>query len=314
MLLLKFRIPVIAIAFFVAIVIIGCGVGNDDFTDTPIGEIKKIIDSDTEGLFAPGLNNDGDSLYAADLTKSLAKNGASDFWMNAANGIRFGRFIQSVERIDPIDIIIQDTLAYATVRYRLNGSFIIDSVGARSFKPLRHQLSRSITFVQRNNPATNEEWQPLTISAAYGSSLDPATLTENTRVTIDSIWIMTPDQIIFVDDPAEIVNFYHHPITLQNNDSIVVLVKVRNRIDGFDRPVGFITNGKNKDTQSNQYRRRLEMIRIPFTDYYRKTVYIEFSQKRGYNQLVIDFLTLSTITKRSKPYDSYMIAVPYRVQ
>ncbi|MBL7996825.1 hypothetical protein JNM05_15770 [bacterium] len=303
-----------AVAFFATMVVTGCGLGDDDFTDTSI-QIQKIIDLDEEGLFAPGLNNDGDSLFVADLSKSLAKSGASDFWMNAANGFRFGRYIPNgVERIKPIDIIFQDSLAYATVRYRLNGSFIIDSAGARSFKPLRHQLARSITFVQRNNPATNDEWQPLTVSAAYGSSLDPATLAENTRISIDSIWIATPDQTIFVDDPAEIVNFYHHPITLQNNDSIVVLVKARNRVDAFDRPIGFITNGKNRDTQSNQYRRRLEMMRIPFTDYYRKTVYIEASQKRGYNQLVIDFLTISTINKRAKPYDSYMIAVPYRVQ
>lgn len=289
----------------------GCGLGDDDFTDTQI--LMRIIKDDSEGLFEPGLNNDGDSLFTADLSKALAQNGASDFWKTAANNVRFGRVIppSGIER-SGIDInILEDTLAYVSVHYLLKGIFVVDSAGTEFAKPLRHQLSRSITFVKRKNPATNEAWQPLTISAAYGSSLDPATLTPNTRLSLDSIWIATPYDTIRVDDPAEIVNYYKHPIALHNNDSIVILVKVRNRIDILDRPVGFVTNGKNKE---NQFRRRLEMTRVPFTDYFRRTLYIEASQQRGFNQLVIDFLTQGSINRRLRPYDSYMIAIPYRVQ
>jgi hypothetical protein len=290
----------------------GCSVGDDDFVDTKV-IIQQIIEKDQEGLFEPGLTDDGDSLFTADLSKSLAKNGASDFWKTAANNINFGRLIQP---FDPkkdmtFDVIVQDTIAYATVNYLLKGSFVIDSAGNRFTKILRHRLSRFITFVQRENPATGDNWVPITVSAAYGSSLDPANLLENTRLAIDSIWIAVPQGNIIVDDPAEIVNYYGNPITLHNNDSIVVYVKVRNKIDGFDRPVGFITNGKNKE---NQFRRRLEMTRIPFTDYFRKTLYIEATQRRGFNQLVIDFLTQSAINKRARPYDSYMIAIPYKVQ
>lgn len=312
MLSIRLKTIFVLLAFLATFISIGCGLGDDDFADTPYVEIQKIIDEDSEGLFQPGLNNDGDSLFTADLTKSLSINGASEFWKAAANGIKFGRLITEVERIKPVDIILQDdTLAYATVRYILKGSFIIDSTGFKFSKPLRHRLSRSITFVKRENPITKEKWLPVSISAAYGSSLDPATLSENTRLTIDSIWIAVPSGILIVDDPAEIVNYYMNPIKLHNNDSIVVFVKVRNRIDGFDRPVGFITNGKNRE---NQFRRRLEMTRIPFTDYFRKTLYVEASQKRGFNQLVIDFLTQGSINRRSRPYDSYMIAIPYKVE
>lgn len=295
------------------VAVFGCGLGDDDFADTDSAILQKIVKDDTEGLFAPGLTDDGDSLYTADLSKSLAKNGASAFWKVAANNINFGRLIQPIDPKKDItfDILIQDTIAYATVHYQLKGSFIVDSAGLRSSKPLRHQLSRSITFLKRENPVTGEKWLPVMISAAYGSSLDPATLAENTRLIIDSIWIEIPQGNIVVDDPAEIVNFYGNPFTLHNNDSIVVFVKVRNKVDVFDRPVGFVTNGKNKD---NQFRRRLEMKRIPFTDYFRKVLYIEASQKRGFNQLVIDFLTASSINRRARPYDSYMIAIPYKVQ
>ncbi len=308
---IKFKTVFVLLAFLSSFIALGCGLGDDDFTDTPYAQIEKIIVEDTAGLFEPGLNDDGDSLFTADLSKALAQNGASDFWKTAAYNINFGRLVQPLV-IDPkrdITIDVQDTIGYATVNYILRGSFIIDSSGTRFTKLLRHRLSRFITFVK--NPATDEEWQPLTISAAYGSSLDPATLAENTRLAIDSIWIAVPQGNIIVDDPAEIVNYYKNPITLHNNDSIVVFVKVRNRIDGFDKPIGFVTNGKNKE---NQFRRRLAMTRIPFTDYFRKTVYVEASQKRGFNQLVIDFLTQGSINRRSRPYDSYMIAIPYKVE
>lgn len=313
MLLIKCKITIVALAFFATMVLIGCGLGDDDFTDTEI--LMKIIKDDSEGLYEPGLNNDGDSLFFTSLLKEFGKSEASVFWKNTAAGIRFGRIITSVERRD-IDIMIQDTIAYVTPHYLLKGIFRVDSAGSLYDKQLRHQLSRSITFVKRQNPTTDEKWKPITVSAAYGSSLAPAsTIIENTRLVIDSIWIATPYQTFIVDDPAEIVNYYKNPVTLHDNDSIVVFVKVRNRIDNiFDRPVGFITNGQNKDIQNNQYRRRLEMTRIPFTDYFRRTVYIEASQKRGFNQLVIDFLTQKTINQRARPYDSYMIAVPYKVQ
>lgn len=317
MLLMKLKIAVTLLSFFAMVVVFGCGHGDDDFADTPFVQIEKIIEKDAEGLFEPGLNDDADSLFIADLSKSLDKNGASVFWKAVANNIRFGRLIakDGVER-KGIDIFFPvDSIAYATVHYLLKGSFVIDSSGARFSKPLRHQLSRSTTFVKRQNPNTDEPWLPVTVSAAYGSSLDPATLAENTRLVIDSIWLATPLGNMVVNDPAEIVNYYKNPITLHNNDSIILFVKVRNKIDPLnDRPVVFITNGQNKDTQGNQYRRRLEMTRIPFTDYFRKTLYIEASQKRGFNQLVIDFLTQSTINRRARPYDSYMIAIPYKVQ
>ena len=313
MLTTKFKTVILLLAFFALFLSLGCGLGDDDFADTDIGTLQKIVEDDKEGLFEPGLNNDGDSLFTADLSKALAQNGASDFWKTAANNINFGRLIQPIDPKKDItlDIVVQDTIAYATVSYQLKGSFVIDSAGIRSLKPLRHQLSRSITFLKRDNPATSEKWVPIMISAAYGSSLDPASLAENTRLVIDSIWVGLPQGNIIVDDPAEIVNFYGNPFTLHNNDSIVVYVKVRNKIDGFDRPIGFVTNGKNKE---NQFRRRLAMTRIPFTDYFRKTLYVEASQKRGFNQLVIDFLTQSAINRRSRPYDSYMIAIPYKVQ
>lgn len=307
---IKLKTIFVLSAFLAVFFTIGCGLGDDDFADTPYAQIEKVVISDKEGLFEPGLNDDGDSLFFASLSKEFGKSNAAEFWKNAANGIRFGRVIESIER-GSLDIILQDTIAFVTVNYLLRGSFRVDSAGNFYSKPLRHKLSRSITFVKRTNPVTGEKWQPVTISAAYGSSLDPATLAENTRLAIDSIWIATPHGLIMVDDPAEIVNYYKNPITLHNDDSIVVFVKVRNKFDGFDRPVGFVTNGKNRE---NQFRRRLEMTRIPFTDYFRKVLYIEASQKRGFNQLVIDFLTQSTISRRARPYDSYLIAIPYKVQ
>lgn len=289
----------------------GCGLGDDDFADTDSAILQKIVEDDAEGLYGPGLNDDGDSLFFASLTKESAKSNFSDFWKMAGNGIRFGRLITELQKEEPDIIFEEDTLAYFTANYLLKGIFKIDSAGMQYSKPLRHRFSRSISFVKGFNPATGDKWTPVTVSSAYGSSLDPATLAVNTRLAIDSIWIAVPQGVIAVDDPAEIVNYYKNPVTLHNNDSIVVFVKVRNKIDGFDRPVGFVTNGKNRD---NQFRRRLEMTRIPFTDYFRKVLYIEASQKRGFNQLVIDFLTVSSINRRARPYDSYMIAVPYLVQ
>ena len=68
---IKLKTIFVLSAFLAVFFTIGCGLGDDDFADTPYAQIEKVVISDKEGLFEPGLNDDGDSIFFASLSKEF---------------------------------------------------------------------------------------------------------------------------------------------------------------------------------------------------------------------------------------------------
>ncbi|MCB0832736.1 MAG: hypothetical protein KDC45_04675, partial [Bacteroidetes bacterium] len=61
------------------------------------------------------------------------------------------------------------------------------------------------------------------------------------------------------------------------------------------------------------FSRKFQFQRIPGTFTYEYQFTVDNGQLRGFNQLVLDFITASTIIRRNKPYDSRLIMISYRV-
>ncbi len=291
----------------------GCGVDSEDFSDTKV--IENIIKADVEEVF--GVNVANDDVAATVLPKTSNSDGVSNFaFKNSSTdeGLHFGRKID-IDRIDrkiDVTIIEPDSTAQAMVTYTLQGQFLRDSSGVITSKPLTHQLARFITFEKKQNAVTGERWRRTSTSAAFGNSgnMTSVGFVEASNLVLDSLLIVTPRDTILITDPLEFAFYENHPIVLHQFESILIEGKVRNTQNILDIPVGFVTIGRNKA--------QLVRSKEPLTNVgggrFVKLVTVGFSAQPHFSQLVIDFLTLSTITTRTQRYDSFLIFIPIRIE
>ncbi len=297
-----FAIVLFVILACCAAMIAGCGHGNDDFSD-----LENIIKDDREGIFGIELADDDEAqgVAEAQIAREYTLLGKS-YRVSAGishaarlfgrTEVRFRREIQIAR--------VNDTLAVATIRHRMTGNFVvIEMDGTSRSKAFEHLLDRTITFAERENPATGESWTPISFSAAYGSS-------PNSQSKLDSLKILTRLGSVAVSDPLTL-NFTRTTLyRLLRLDTIRVEVQAVKTGQPADSLFGTIVTGKNR-SKDGRFRIRL----LPVSDNrFVTTIRVGLLQPLGINQLGIDFYTASTIMHPLASYDSFMILVPYEVR
>ncbi len=272
---------------------VGCDIGNSDYADD-FQEVKQIIEKDLEGAFGSEIIIEQN---ATTPLKTLAK-------IERIFRYRFGRIINSSTRtINRDEITIVDSTAQGSFTITYSGQFkvIDDSLKFDIVKELVHPMKRYVTFVRRFNPVLNQKWTTTSISAAFGATL-------NSKLRLDSLRIRTRRETIDVTDPFDITFSPQRPIILKGGDTLFIEAKVVNTDNIFDAPVGFVTTGRNNFAG----RIKSEMVRLG-GGRFSKVLRVDSTSTDAINQLVIDFITQSSVnTNIGKPYDSFIISIPYR--
>lgn len=278
-----------------------CSSGTDDFSD-----IKTIIKNDLEGIYGIELADDDEPAPVAkisfDASYTLFGKRYEFQAGESRTDLRFGRTMVKFDR--GIDVNrVNDTLAMAQVTHFMEGQFVvIEDDGSSRVKPFRHEVDRVITFARRVNPITGEPWTRISFSAAYGASM-------GSKIELDSLTISTQLGTVSTHDPLTLNVTETNVFRLARLDTISIDVKARNLANAADSLFGTVVTGKNRN-RDGRFRIRL----FPRgNDHYRATLRIGLLQPDGFNQLGIDFYTLSTLLHPLMPYDSFIIMIPYRV-
>lgn len=284
---------------------VGCGHGDEDFSDTAV--LKKIIKDDQEAVFNVEVADDAEAVDD-DTTSNISKTFAvfsKTYHAEAIllnNGLKIGRIVK-VREINPDIQFINDTTAFATVTYTLNGQFVaIYPNGDGLSKNFTHPIVRFITFVKRENPATREEWSRVSVSAAVG-------LAENSKLAIDSLIIKTPSDTIVADNRYDLVFLEKKHITLKRGDLVTVEIIADNVVNANENLYGRVIIGRNKIRDGRNFFRLLQVS----PKHYARTFRIPNNAPAEFNQLTIDVLTNGTIYSRLLPYDSFLMLIPFRI-
>ena len=286
-----------------------CGLDDGDFSDVEV--IEEIIAGDLEGVFGIEVADDEDAIDIDSTQVSVAKSFVPDF-MN--DPLRIGRQVDVSRENVSISFLDNKTVAIAEVRYLLTGEFkIVEPNALVRTKLLTHRISRNIRFVKTKNTVTGERWSRQRISAAYGSS-------EESALTLDSLTILIRraaggSSAIIVSNAAEIDLLENSIPTVKPMDTVFIKVKVRNGRNSLDPAVGFVTIGKNgvRDARDRfLLHNGRSFDHVPQDGNYTGRFIIRPTFNRGFNQLVIDFVTRSTLVGDGA-YDSILIFLPYRV-
>jgi len=270
----------------------GCGLGDDDFSDIKV--IEQIIKEDKEQIFGAAIADDGE---IAPEDTSISKT-----FLSKALALTFGRIIRDVT-VTPVVTLISDTLAFAATRYSLEGDFKVVLLNGDGFsKPFAHTINRYATFVKRKDLVTGAQWSRVSTSAAFGYA-------DNSKLSLDTVYIATPNDTIVATDAAEIVSLEKKHIILHRGDPISIVVSAQNAFASADTLFGNIVMGMNRNVEGRA------RLRLPPTGNrrYMRTVFVGPSQPSGFNQLMIDFITRGTLLNRAAPYDSFILLIPYRV-
>ena len=112
------------------------------------------------------------------------------------------------------------------------------------------------------------------------------------------------------NEASDIIHYERQRLAFHLSDCVMVDVRAYNSQNLLDYPRGFLTCGRN----GSHDRFKGEMVG-PFSGgHYRRLVRIESNDTTRFSQLVVDFVTGSTISiNAGKPYDSYLIVIPFRV-
>lgn len=289
----------------VFVLTMGCGHGNEDFTDNSV--LKKIIEDDQEAVFNVEVADDAEAVDD-DTTSSVSKTFAvfnKTYHAEAVlgnGGLKIGRIVK-VREINPDIQFINDTTAFATVTYTLNGQFVaIYPNGDGLSKNFTHTVVRFITFVKQENPATREEWSRVSVSAAVG-------LADNSKLAIDSLIIKTPYDTIVADNRYDLVFLEKKHIVLKRGDLVTVEIVADNVVNVNENLYGRVIVGRNKIRDGRNFFRLLQVS----PKHYARTFRIPNNAPAEFNQLTIDVLTNGTIYSRLLPYDSFLMLIPFRV-
>jgi hypothetical protein len=279
-----------------------CGIDNGDFTDTKM--IETIVKNDAEEVF--GVDVADDSIPTTTYTKAILKDNST------LAGLRFGRVITTIDKQVDVTIIQPNLAAEATLTFTLNGLFVRDSNGTLTSKPLTHKLTRLVSLEKKENGVTKEKWRRTSTSAAYGKSgnILSGVFADSCNLVLDSLLILTPRDTIVITDPLEFAFYESHPIVLHQFETLVVEAKVRNSKNILDVPVGFISIGRNK---ARTVKSKDQLVNLGL-GHFARSVTVGFTAQPHFSQLVVDFVTLSTIASRTKPYDSFLIFIPIRIE
>lgn len=269
----------------------GCSISGDDFTDTVQDEIKQIIKEDEQLAYGVEVVNDSSEITAPQ--KSAASESALVELLP-----RFGRKIESIERTFQFFPEDFDTTVAVAVTHTLKGYLNIrDSNEVQVSKPLEHSLNRVITFAKRDN-----KWVHTSISGAFGYS-------ENSKLEMDSLIIRTANDTIVIGNATDFIFYTRRPFSVKRGDSISVTVRAFNKSNLLDRPMGSVLNGQNKTRERTRFN-----MNAFLGGRYERTITLKPTHKVGFNQLVVDFMTPSSLSINiNKPYDSFMILIPYFV-
>ena len=283
--------------------IIGCGIGDDEFSDTKV--LEQIIRKDLQDVFGTNVANDENSAPEdTTILKAGFSKEYSDF--SSAAVINFGRIIRPDDRdkIDSLRVsLISDSQAFAFVRYQLVGYFRVVFPDGDGFeKPLSHKINRFMTFIKRENPDTEEPWSRVSVSGGFGYA-------ENSKLKLDSLIIITPSDTITATEPLDVILLERKHVVLHRGDPISITVVARNSSLAADTLFGNIVMGKNRERDGRS------RLRLPYTgnNRYQRTVLVGTLQPSGFNQLMIDFISRGTLLTRVAPYDSFILLIPYRI-
>ncbi|MBX7152242.1 hypothetical protein K1X84_11405 [bacterium] len=291
--------------FLMVWVAIGCGHGDEDFSDTAI--LKKIIKDDQEAVFNVEVADDAKAVDD-DTTTSVSKTFAmlgKTYHAEALvgdGGLKIGRIVK-VREVNPDIQFINDTTAFATVTYSLNGQFVaIYPNGDGLSKNFTHTIVRFVTFVRRENPITQEEWSRVSVSAAVG-------LADNSKLAIDSLIIITPNDTIVADNRYDLVFLEKKHIVLKRGDLVTVEIVADNVVNINENLYGRAIVGRNKIRDGRNFFRLAQVT----PKHYARTFRIPNNAPAEFNQLTIDIITNGTIYSRLLPYDSFLMLIPFRV-
>lgn len=281
-----------ALVLLLMLLLGGCSISGDDFTDTVQDEIKTIIKEDEQLAYGVDVVNDSSDI-------SAPQKGSAEFSSLAALLPRFGRKIESIERTFQFFPEDFDTTVAVAVTHTLKGFLNIrDSNEVQVSKVLEHNLSRVITFAKRDN-----KWVHTSISGAFGYSAD-------SKLVLDSLIIRTATDSIVIGNATDFIFYTRNPFSVKRGETISISVRAFNTSNLLDRPFGTVLNGQNKTRE----RTRFNMDAF-LGGRYERTFTLKPTHKIGFNQLVVDFMTPSSLSINvNKKYDSFMVLIPYFVE
>lgn len=274
----------------------GCGWGDEDFSDTKI--IEQLIKEDIQQIFGVSVADDEEVSPSDTTVKVLTK-----VLRFPPDLVHYGRVVR--QEFDTISISFRKDTAFAVVTYRLEGDFrVVLPDGDTVKKAISHPIHRFVTFVRRKDLTTGARWSRLATSAAFG-------LADNSQLGLDTIYIQTPRDTIFTTNPFKILQNEDRHITLLRGDVINITIAARNNAAPQDTLFANVVLGRNIERDG-----RIR-LRLPYVNgrYSRNFLITEF-QPIGFNQLMIDFIARgrSFSPDPNKPYDSFLLIIPYRVE
>lgn len=310
-------IVILVITFLLCVLLlVSCGLQDDDFTDIQV--IESIIKVDEDALFGIEVVDDGGAQDVDTVQNTLKTRAGELLALDKSKSTnidflpRIGRRVRIEKRIIEIPSIERsDTMVTARVTYVVNGEFIVETLeGDHSSKHLEHEITRHMTFVRRES-STGDPWTRVSVSAAFGSS-------PGSNLALDTLTITYGDNSIVVTDPFQL-NLLEESIPIVSPGMLITIkAKVRNNNNTLDKAIGFIKTGHNR-LATGRFKilmrddgRGEDEIENDLN--YTRTIRVSDDAVLGFNQLVVDFVTTSTIFVPIAPYDSFLLFIPVRVQ